>query len=118
MASGVFKPSAAVRETNRALQPARRSRSTLNWDEITSAICGPYTSFPVDSAYIDGELDLAKATTKKSIIALVRNPCDLFTMPNADSALRELSGFGTCADLRNQARRTRHGALRRARRGS
>ena len=43
------------------------------------AICGLYTSLPVNSAYIDGELDLAKAIAEKNKMAL-RNPCDLFTI--------------------------------------
>ena len=76
LAGGELDPSAAVREVHRALQTTRRSRSTLNWGEITRAICGLYTSLPVNSASIDGELDLAKAIAEKNKIAL-RNPCDL-----------------------------------------
>ena len=52
------------------------------------------------SAYIDGGLDLAKAITDKSKMAL-RNPCDLPTMAHADAILRELSSFRTSIGLRN-----------------
>ena len=100
MAGEGFDPSAAVCEINRALQTVRRSRSTLNWDEITGAICGLYTSHPVNSAYIDGELDLSKAIAEKSKMAL-RNPCDLYTTTHAGAIPHELSGFGTSTDLRN-----------------
>ena len=44
-----------------------------SWEGITRAICGLYTSLTVNSAYIDGELDLAKAAAEKSKMAL-RNP--------------------------------------------
>ena len=63
--AGEFDPSAAVREISRALQMAKRSRPALNWDGISSALCGLYTALPVCTAYIDGELDLAKAITNK-----------------------------------------------------
>ena len=98
-----FDPSAAIHEINRALKTARRSRSTLNWDEITRALCGIYTALPVHSAYIDDELDLAKAITDKNNTAL-RNPCDLLKLAHADTALHELCGFGTSTDLRNTQR--------------
>ena len=100
---GDFVPSAAVREINRALQTAKHSRSTLNWDEITRAIYGLYNSLPVNSAYIDGELDLAKAITEKNKMAL-RNPCDLLTMAHAGTIFHELSGFGTSFNIRNTQR--------------
>ena len=79
MAGGEFDPSAAVRKIDMALQTAKRSRPTLNWDEISREICGLYTTLPVNSAFIDRELDLAKAI----------------------AVLQELSGFGTSTDLRN-----------------
>ena len=85
MFGGEFDPSAAVREINRALQTARHSRPALNWDEITRAICGLYTSLPVDSAYIGGKLDL-------------------FTMAYAGTIPHELSISGTGIDLRNTQR--------------
>ena len=50
---GEFDPSAAVRETNRALKTAKRSRSALYWDEIRRKICGLCTPLPINSAYID-----------------------------------------------------------------
>ena len=95
---GGFNPSAAAHEINRALQTAGHSRSTFNWDEITREICGLYSFPPVDSVYIDGELDLAKAIAEKSKMAL-RNPGVMFTISHADSALRELRSSGTSADL-------------------
>ena len=70
MVGGEVNPSVAVREINRALETSRRSWATPNWDEITRAICGLYTFLPVNSAYIDGELDLAKAITEKNEMAL------------------------------------------------
>ena len=103
MAAGDFDPSAAIREINGALQTTRRSCSTLNWDEIPRALCGLYTTDPVRSAYIDGELDLAKAITDKNMTAL-RNPCDMHTMAHADAIHHELSGFGTSIHLRNTQR--------------
>ena len=50
MAGGGYDPSAAVREINRALQTAKRSRSTPNWDEITRALCSLFTALLVHSA--------------------------------------------------------------------
>ena len=61
--------------------------SAKSTDEIMRAICGLYTSLLVDSAYIGGKLDLAKAIAEKNEVAL-QNPCDLFITSNADSALR------------------------------
>ena len=55
------------------------------------------------SAYVNGELDLAKTITDKKKMAL-RNPCDLFTMAHADAILHELSSFGTSIHLRNTQR--------------
>ena len=101
--AGEFDPSPAVREINRALQTAKRSRSTLNWDEISRALCGLYTTLPVCSAYIDAELDLAKAITDKNKLAL-RNPCDLLTSAHAVTIPHELSRFETSTDLRNTQR--------------
>ena len=76
MAGGKFDPGAAVREINRELQTAKRSRpSAPNWNEITRAICGPYMFLPVDTPHIDAGLDLAKTITEKNQVAL-RNPCD------------------------------------------
>ena len=101
--AGEFDPSAAVCEINRALQTAKRSRPTPNWDEISRALCGFYTTLPARSAYIDGELDLAKAITDKNKSAL-RNPCDLPTIAHAGAVLQELSRFGTSIDLHNTQR--------------
>ena len=103
MAAGEFDPSAAVREINRSLQTYRRSRSALNWDEIARALCGLYTTLPVRSAYIDGELDLAKAIADKRKLAL-RKPCDLLTIAHADAILHKLIRFGTSIDLRSTQR--------------
>jgi len=57
----------------------------------------------VHSAFIDGELDLAKAIAEKNKMAL-RNPCDLLTMAHAGTIFHVLSGFGTSIDLRNTQR--------------
>ena len=110
MAGGKFDPSAAVREIRRVLQTARRSRSALDTDKITREICGLYTSLPVETAYVDGDLGTAKAVNEKSKMAL-QNSCCLLAMAHGDSALRELSDFGTIADLRSKL-----GALARERR--
>ena len=103
MVGGEFDRSAAVREINSELQTAKRSRPTPNWDEITRAICGLDTPLPVLTAHIDADLNPAKAITEKNLVAL-RNPCNLLTMPHADSALRELSSFATGAHLCNTPR--------------
>ena len=103
VAAGEFDPKAAVREIGRALQTAKRSRSTPNCDEISRALCGLYNSLPVRSAFIDCGLDLAKAITDKKKVAL-RIPCDILTMAHADAILHELSSFGASIDLRNTQR--------------
>ena len=80
---GEFDPSAAVRELNRALQNAKRSRPTPNWGERTRTIFGLYTPLPVTFAYIDGKFDLAKAITEKNKMAL-QNPCEPLPWPTQE----------------------------------
>jgi len=54
-----FDPSAAVVAINRAIQKGKRSKSSLDWDEIARAVYGLFPAVPMSSNYYDKELDLA-----------------------------------------------------------